>query len=205
MFTVIFMLYTRMQSKHKQTNCKHCRHKSYGLQLSKYVSLTKSKNYLKRRYRNCHLTPMFFGTPCINSGKLCLKEFAINTEVTATVFSVISCKWQFKTSLSLFQYSTDIICPCKFRVKFLKLEGQCHNLYLSSSCDLKMTISIFLWFSCCSCDSRVTSCLYLYISAAAVWFRDNKLSISLYFRCWSCDLKMPSCQYLYASAAAVVI
>ena len=36
LYTVIFLFikYNRMQSKHKQTNCKHSRRKSYGLKLS---------------------------------------------------------------------------------------------------------------------------------------------------------------------------
>ena len=34
-----FTKYNRMQSKHKQTNCKHSRRKYYGSQVSEYVSL----------------------------------------------------------------------------------------------------------------------------------------------------------------------
>jgi len=51
-----------MESKHKQTKCEHSRRNSYKLQLSQY---TKSKNYLKRRYRIRHRISMFIGTPCI--------------------------------------------------------------------------------------------------------------------------------------------
>ena len=40
-----------MQLKHKQTNCENSRRNSYRLRLSHY---TKSKNYLKRRYRIRH-------------------------------------------------------------------------------------------------------------------------------------------------------
>ena len=47
-----FTKYNRIQSKHKQTNCKHRRQNSYRLQLSHYY--TKSNNYLKRRYRIRH-------------------------------------------------------------------------------------------------------------------------------------------------------
>ena len=53
-----FTKYNRMQSKHKQTNCKHSRRNFYRLQLYHY---TKSKNYLKRRYRI--RIPMFLGHP----------------------------------------------------------------------------------------------------------------------------------------------
>ena len=56
-----FTKYNRMQSKHKQTNCKHSRRKSYRLHFLSRHHYTKSKNYLKRRYR----VPMFIGTPCI--------------------------------------------------------------------------------------------------------------------------------------------
>ena len=35
---------------------------------------TKSKNYLKRRYRIRHWIPMFIGTPCIESSYLCVKS-----------------------------------------------------------------------------------------------------------------------------------
>ena len=54
-----------MQSKHKQTKCEHSRRKSYRLYsfLSRY-HYTKSKNYLKRRYRIRHWIPMLIGTPC---------------------------------------------------------------------------------------------------------------------------------------------
>ena len=51
-----------MQSKHKQTKCKHSTRNSYRLQ---QVSHAKSKNYSKRRYRIRHLFPMFIGTPCM--------------------------------------------------------------------------------------------------------------------------------------------
>ena len=40
--------------------------------LSRYHH-TKSKNYLKRRYRIRHWIPMFFGTPCIRTNNLILK------------------------------------------------------------------------------------------------------------------------------------
>ena len=56
-----------MQSKHKQTNCKHSRRKSYGSQAHSFLSryhFTKSKNYLKRWYRIRYWIPMFFGTLC---------------------------------------------------------------------------------------------------------------------------------------------
>ena len=50
-----FTKYNRMQSKHKQTNCKHKADETladYSF-LSRY-QYTKSKNYLKRRYRIRH-------------------------------------------------------------------------------------------------------------------------------------------------------
>ena len=47
-----FTKYNRMQSKHKQTKCEHSRRNSYRF-LSRY-HYTKSKNYLKRRYRIRH-------------------------------------------------------------------------------------------------------------------------------------------------------
>ena len=56
----------RTQSKHKQT-CEHSRRNFYRLQLSQLVSLTKLRNYLKRRIR--HWIPMFIGTPCTYSGR----------------------------------------------------------------------------------------------------------------------------------------
>ena len=65
-----FTKYNSMQSKHKQTKCKHVKCNSF---LSTY-HYTKSKNYLKRRYRICHWIPMFFGTPCI---KFCLQSLFI--------------------------------------------------------------------------------------------------------------------------------
>ena len=46
-----FTKYNSMQSKHKQTKCEHSRRNFYRLQLSQY---TKSKNYLKIRYRIRH-------------------------------------------------------------------------------------------------------------------------------------------------------
>ena len=50
-----FTEYNRMQSKHKQTKCKHSRRNSYRLRLSQYrYHYTKSKNYFKRRYRIRH-------------------------------------------------------------------------------------------------------------------------------------------------------
>ena len=54
---------TIMQSKHKQTNCKHSRRKSYGLQLK----FSKSKNYSKRRYRIIEKDDTEFVTefPCL--------------------------------------------------------------------------------------------------------------------------------------------
>jgi len=44
-----FTKYNRMQSKHKQTKCEYSRRNSYRF-LCSYHN-TKSKNYLKRRYR----------------------------------------------------------------------------------------------------------------------------------------------------------
>ena len=54
-----FTKYTRMQSKHKQTKCENSRRNYYSF-LSRY-HCTKSRNYLKRRYRIRHLIPMFIG------------------------------------------------------------------------------------------------------------------------------------------------
>ena len=56
----------RMQSKHKQTNFVTIADETltdYSF-LSRY-HYTKSKNYLKRRYRIRHWIPMFIGTPCM--------------------------------------------------------------------------------------------------------------------------------------------
>ena len=59
-----FTKYNRMQSKHKQTNVNIADETlTYYSFLSRY-HYTKSKNYLKRRYRIRHWIPMFFGTPC---------------------------------------------------------------------------------------------------------------------------------------------
>ena len=55
-----FMKYNRMQSKHKQTKCDETL-TEYSF-LSRYHH-TKSKNYLKSRYRIRHWIPMFIGTP----------------------------------------------------------------------------------------------------------------------------------------------
>ena len=53
-----FAKYTLMQSKHKQTKCEHSRRNSlhYSLDYSfqSRYHYTKSKNYLKRRYRISH-------------------------------------------------------------------------------------------------------------------------------------------------------
>jgi len=49
-----------MQSKHKQTNCKHRRRKSYGLQLSDY---TKSSHYLKDYIEFVTEFPCLLGHP----------------------------------------------------------------------------------------------------------------------------------------------
>ena len=61
-----FTKYNRMQSKHKQTkfalNLADETLTNYSF-LRRY-HFTKSKNYLKRRYRIRHWIPMFFGTPC---------------------------------------------------------------------------------------------------------------------------------------------
>ena len=65
LYTVIFLFYyksNRIQSKHKQTKCEAETFPDYSF-LSRY-HYTKSKNYLKRRYRIRHWIPMFFGTPC---------------------------------------------------------------------------------------------------------------------------------------------
>ena len=55
-----FTKYNRMQSKHKQTNCKHRRRKSYGLQLSDY---TKSSHYLKDDIEFVTKFPCLLGHP----------------------------------------------------------------------------------------------------------------------------------------------
>ena len=53
-----------MQSKHKQTKCEHSRRNSYRLQISQYrYHYTKSKNYLKRRYRIVIECPCLLGHP----------------------------------------------------------------------------------------------------------------------------------------------
>ena len=59
-----FTKYNRMQSKHKQTKCKHSRRNSYRLYsfLSRH-HYTKSKNYWKRRYRIDAESPCLFGHP----------------------------------------------------------------------------------------------------------------------------------------------
>ena len=52
-----FTKYNRMQSKHKQTRCKHSRRKFYGLQpiTAFSIGITNLKqNYFKRRYRIRH-------------------------------------------------------------------------------------------------------------------------------------------------------
>ena len=59
-----FTKYNRMQSKHKQTNCKH-----RDVNLSDFSFLSryhynKSKNYLKRRYQIRHWIPMFILDIC---------------------------------------------------------------------------------------------------------------------------------------------
>ena len=68
-----FTKYTLMQSKRNQrrkgnqTNCEHSMDETvtdYSF-LSRY-HYTKSKNYLKRRYRIRHCIPIFIGTPCIS-------------------------------------------------------------------------------------------------------------------------------------------
>ena len=65
-----FTKYNRMQSKHKQTKCEHSRRNSYRLQLFSRYHYSKSKNYLKRRYRIRHWIPMFIGTPCTIKGSV---------------------------------------------------------------------------------------------------------------------------------------
>ena len=59
--------YNRMQSKHKQKNVNIADENltDYSFLSYRYY-YTKSKNYLKRRYRNRLSIPMFIGTPCIN-------------------------------------------------------------------------------------------------------------------------------------------
>ena len=67
LYTAIFLFYkyNRMQSKHKQNvNIADETLTDYSF-LSRY-HYTKSKNYLKRRYRIRHWILMFIWTPCIN-------------------------------------------------------------------------------------------------------------------------------------------
>ena len=52
-----------MQSKHKQTNCKHSRRKSYGLQLSHY---TKQRIILKDDIEFVTEFPCLLGHPVVS-------------------------------------------------------------------------------------------------------------------------------------------
>ena len=67
LYTAIFLFYQVQPNavKTKQTKCEHGTqtHSDYSF-LSRY-HYTKSKKYLKRRYRIRHWIPMFIGTPCM--------------------------------------------------------------------------------------------------------------------------------------------
>ena len=57
-------MYTVKVTKNKQIVNIADENITYYIFLSRYHE-TKSRNYLKRRYRNRHSIPMFLGTPCI--------------------------------------------------------------------------------------------------------------------------------------------
>jgi len=60
----VCILYTLIQSKHKQTKCEHSRQTLTDYSFLSRYHYTKTKNYLKRRYRIRHWIPMFIETPC---------------------------------------------------------------------------------------------------------------------------------------------
>ena len=66
LYSVIFLFYSTVCSQNRNKpnlNLADETHTDYSF-LSRY-HFTKSKNYLKRRYRIRHWIPMFIGTPCI--------------------------------------------------------------------------------------------------------------------------------------------
>ena len=103
-----FIKYNRMQSKHNQTKSEHSRRNSY----SRY-HWTKSKNYLKRRYRIRHWIPMFIGTPC-----------------TLTILVVYSRSFVIflQTKVIIFTYFTNIA-----KMGFLFYFGKSSSVILSSN------------------------------------------------------------------------
>jgi len=106
----------RTQSKHKQT-CEHSRRNFYRLQLSQLVSLTKLRNYLKRRIR--HWIPMFIGTPCTYSGR---RLYQYNEDDPKLFQNVIenrlycidiydnNCHWQFDQTIYFTSSNQSLIC-----------------------------------------------------------------------------------------------
>ena len=59
-----FTKYNLLQSKHKQTKCKQADETLTDYSFLSRYHYTKSKNYLKRRYRIRHSISMFIGHPC---------------------------------------------------------------------------------------------------------------------------------------------
>ena len=70
-----FTKYNSMQSKHKHTKCEHSRETLTDYSFLSIYHCTKSKNYLKRKYRIPHWIPMFIGTPFMLVGLSCFTEY----------------------------------------------------------------------------------------------------------------------------------
>ena len=88
-----FTKYNRMQSKHKQIVKIADETLTDNSFLSRY-HYTKSKNYVKRRYRILHWIPIFIGTPCTEFEKIILNPKVskyFNYVSLKRTSSVISC------------------------------------------------------------------------------------------------------------------
>ena len=76
--------------------------------LSRY-HYTKSKNYLKRRYRILHWIPMFIGTPCI-SNVLCVLKY-VNFCHTNCIHNLLDKRLGFRLNSQKTYYITQPNCP----------------------------------------------------------------------------------------------
>ena len=123
-----FTKHNRMQSKHKQTN------KVYSF-LSRHP-YTKSKNYLKRRYRIGHWIPMFIGTPCTSYSSY----FPENQGRKLTCISLWILNSNKKGSSELI--STGI--SSKLNRKEIKFQYICKHVVSKSQCFLLFSFS---WLS----------------------------------------------------------
>ena len=111
-----FTKYNRMQSKHKQiVNIADETLTDYSFLIRYHY--TKSKNYLKRRYRIRHWIPMFIGTPCTlhpnqfdSAKKWVLLELILQTKNVSFIFDKNLFLTLNKTGEALFLFCFVLVC-----------------------------------------------------------------------------------------------